>query len=404
MERFTAVETARVVSHLPNFFRKAMTQLMQEELHQELSKLEQVDIDQVLPNPDPLKLNNVLVTGVTGALGIYIVRELLTHSKAEIYCLVRAGTPQEAKERIAANFACYNLACTEQEWTRLHPVIGDLHQEQFGLTMSDYGHLADVIDTIIHCAANTSFVVRYEVSYKTNVFGTGELLRFAIRQRIKAFHHVASCGARVLAYYEPGDKDLGLFTGYSQSKYVSEKMVHFMLERGLPGTIYEIGYLSLDYDRFNPTDSFESFLQLCIELKLVPEIDADFDYTPIASVAREMVQTAQQQNFQQHKLNLHHAFPLPWSAIVASVCAVKPDVKPMPFLEFFPIFQEFMRLYRAKRIYAMKKVISKDFPLQLNAMFRGVPSDFSPANSPQKYDFERLTSILSHVQHTYEWQ
>ena len=404
MERFTAVETARVVSHLPNFFRKAMTQLIQEELHKELNTWEQVDIDQVLPNPDPLKLNYVLFTGVTGALGIYIVRELLTHTNAEIYCLVRAEAPQEAKERIAANFACYNLACTEQEWTRLHFVIGDLHQEQFGLTMSDYGHLADVIDTIIHCAANTSFVVRYEVSYKTNVFGTGELLRFAIRQRIKAFHHVSSCGVGVLAYYEHGDKDLGLFNGYSQSKYVSEKMVHFMLVRGLPGTIYEIGYLSLDYDRFNPTDSFESFLQLCIELKLVPEIDADFDYTPITSVAREMVQTALQQNFQQHKLNLHHPVPLPWSRIVASVCAVKPDVKPMPFLEFFPIFQEFMRLYRGKRIYAMKKVISKDFPLQLNAMFRGVPSDFSPANSPQKYDFERLTSIFSHVQHTYEWQ
>ena len=381
-----------------------MTQLMQEELHNELSTLEQVDIDQVLPNPNPLKLNYVLVTGVTGALGIYIVRELLTHTNAEIYCLVRAEAPQEAKERIAANFACYNLACTEQEWTRLHFVIGDLHQEQFGLTMSDYGHLADVIDTIIHCAANTSFVVRYEVSYKTNVFGTGELLRFAIRQRIKAFHHVSSCGVRVLAYYEPGDKDLGLFNGYSQSKYVSEKMVHFMLDRGLPGTIYEIGYLSLDYDRFNPTDSFESFLQLCMELKLVPEIDADFDYTPITSVAREMVQTAQKPNFQQHKLSLHHAVPLPWSTIVAALCAVKPDVKPMPFVEFFPIFQEFMKLYRGKRIYAMKKVISKDFPLQLNAMFRGLPSDFSPANSPQKYDLERLISIFSHVQHTYEWQ
>jgi len=381
-----------------------MTQLMQEELQKELSTLEQVDINQVLQNPDPLKLNCVLVTGVTGALGIHIVRELLTHTNAEIYCLVRAETPQQAKERIAANFAYYNLACTEQEWTRLHPVIGDLHQEQFGLTMSNYSHLADVIDTIIHCAANTSFVVRYEVSYKTNVFGTGELLRFAIRQRIKAFHHVSTCGVRVLTYYEPGDKDLGMFNGYSQSKYVSEKMVHFMLDRGLPGTIYQIGYLFLDYDRFNPTNSVESFLKICMELKLVPVIDADFDYTPITSVAREMVETAQQPNFQQHKLNLHHPVPLPWSRIVASLCAVKPDVKPMPFLEFFPIFQEFMKLYRGKRIYAMKKVISKDFPLQLNAMFRGVPSDFSPANSPQKYDFERLTSIFSRVQHTYEWQ
>jgi hypothetical protein len=117
-----------------------------------------------------------------------------------------------------------------------------------------------------------------------------------------------------------------------------------------------------------------------------------------------MVETALQPNFQQHKLNLHHPVPLPWSRIVASVCAVKPDVKPMPFREFLPIFQEFMKLYRGKRIYAMKKVMSKDFPLQLNAMFRGVPSDFSPANSPQKYDFERLTSIFSRVQHTYEWQ
>lgn len=54
MKKCTAVETARVVSHLPNFFRKAMTQLMQEEVHKELSTLEQVDINQVLPNPDPL--------------------------------------------------------------------------------------------------------------------------------------------------------------------------------------------------------------------------------------------------------------------------------------------------------------------------------------------------------------
>lgn len=379
-------------------------QMMQGELDKELNALEQVRIDQVIPNPGVLALDYVLVTGVTGALGVYIVRELLTHTNAEIYCLVRAETPQQARERIAANFAWYNLACTQQEWTRLHPVLGDLHQEQLGFTVSDYNHFADVIDAVIHCAANTSFVVPYEVSYKTNVFGTGELLRFTVRRRIKAFHHISSCGVRVLAHYEPGDRDLGLFNGYSQSKYVSEKMVHFMLDRGLPGAIYEIGYLYSDYDHFDPTDSFESFLQLCMELKLVPEFDADLDYAPITSVAREMVETAVQQDFQQCKLNLHHPVPLHWSEVVASVCAVKPDVKPMPFPEFFPIFQEFMRSYRGKRVYAMRKVISKDFPLQLNAMFRGVPSDFSPANFPAKYDFERLTSIFAQVRHTYEWQ
>lgn len=390
------------INHNASLLEGAMDYTVQADLDQKLRTLEQIAI--TLPQIDSAarNLSHVLVTGATGLLGSYIVQDLLLHTDATIHCLVRAETAEQGLARIAKNFSLYHLTREERSWQRLKVVPGDLQAERLGLTLNSYHELADTIDTIFHCAANTSFVAAYNVSRKTNVCGTCELLQFAATQRLKEFHYVSSCSVRVPSYYRPTDTDIGLFNGYSQSKYVSERLVNFMFDQGLPGVQYNIGYLYATED-LNATSAFESLIRLFMELKLVPEMDAYFDYTPVWDVSKAMVNTALERDFRQRTQTLHHPVALHWREIVTALQLADSSVQAMPFATFFPIYQEFMKRYRGTRVYAMKKVLSRDFPSHLNAMFKGIVSDFSPANCPPTFNLSDLAFAFSRVKSTYEW-
>ncbi|HEY1015785.1 MAG TPA: amino acid adenylation domain-containing protein, partial [Herpetosiphonaceae bacterium] len=51
-----------------------------------------------------------LLTGATGFLGAYLLVELLAQTDAAVHCLVRADSPEAARERIMQNLARYGLA------------------------------------------------------------------------------------------------------------------------------------------------------------------------------------------------------------------------------------------------------------------------------------------------------
>jgi hypothetical protein len=53
--------------------------------------------------PDWQNPKHILLTGTTGFLGIYLLRELLRTTDATVHCLVRAGDGDQAMERIRAN-------------------------------------------------------------------------------------------------------------------------------------------------------------------------------------------------------------------------------------------------------------------------------------------------------------
>lgn len=379
-----------------------MNYTVQEDLEEKLSVLQLLNMALPLARATELKLAHVLVTGATGLLGIYIVQELLLHTDAIIYCLVRSETPEQGLARIVENLALYRLSGETLAARRIIPVMGNLQVDQLGMEPDAYDQLARTVDTIVHCAANTSFVASYEVSRRTNVCGTYELLRFAAAVQLKDFHYISSCSVRIPAYYQAADADIGLFNGYSKSKYVSEQLVKCMFDRGLPGVQYTIGYLYTPED-LGASSSFESFIRLCMELKLVPKMDTYFDYTPIEYASGAIADIAVQREFQHRDRSLHHPVALCWDDIVAAVQLVEPEVEALPFTTFFPIFQTFMKRYRGMRIYAMKRIISKNFPLQLNAMFKEVASDFPSNYCPPTYSVSDLASIFKHMKETFVW-
>jgi amino acid adenylation domain-containing protein/thioester reductase-like protein len=197
----------------------------------------------------------VLLTGATGFLGSHLLCELLqTPSLRTIYCVVRATDDDLALLRINQTFIRFKLPTCDM--TRLVVYAGDITEPHLGLYCDCYQQLAKQVDTIIHAAADISYIRPYSEALKPNIKGTRSLLDFAALHRIKAFHYVSS-----LAVYGATATLLGLDivdeehdireslpilffeNGYTKAKWVAESMVKNAQTQGLPVSIYRPGFI-----------------------------------------------------------------------------------------------------------------------------------------------------------------
>jgi len=87
----------------------------------------------------------VLLTGATGFLGAYLLRDLLEATSAEIWCLVR-GTESEAYRRVTTNLERYGLK--PQLDGRIQAICGDLTLPTLGLSAAHYQELSEAVDAI----------------------------------------------------------------------------------------------------------------------------------------------------------------------------------------------------------------------------------------------------------------
>ncbi|KYP13776.1 NAD-dependent epimerase/dehydratase family protein [Flavihumibacter sp. CACIAM 22H1] len=177
----------------------------------------------ILSEASPTK-TTVLVTGATGFLGAYIVKELIQKGYA-----VRA-----LKRKTAALPFFIEQAILEQvEW-----VEGDV---------LDLGLLEDAltdIELVIHAAAIVSFHKRDRSRmYATNIQGTANLVNFSIELGVRRLVHVSSVAA--LGRTANGEEvteekkwtDSRLNTHYAYSKHKAEMEVWRGMAEGLEGVI-----------------------------------------------------------------------------------------------------------------------------------------------------------------------
>ena len=95
---------------------------------------------------DTSKTINVFVTGGTGFLGSFIIRDILTsrpNQSFKIYAHVRASSKEAGLERLRKAGLTYGI--WQDEWSKnIEVVLGDLSKPQFGLDDTDsvsYTHL-----------------------------------------------------------------------------------------------------------------------------------------------------------------------------------------------------------------------------------------------------------------------
>lgn len=169
-----------------------------------------------------------LLTGSTGLVGRYLVRELL-ESGHNLAVVVRASKLETATERFDGVMRYWEA---ELGYALPRPVVleGNLTSSGLGLSEEDRRWIADHCDVVIHVGASMVFREdQHNEPFRTNVGGMENMLQFCREVGLRRFHHVSTayiCGLRSGRILE-SDVDLGQELGnvYEQSKLRAEKLV-----------------------------------------------------------------------------------------------------------------------------------------------------------------------------------
>ena len=139
----------------------------------------------------------IFVTGSTGYLGGYLVAGLLQDSRDSLNLLVRAGSEQEARERL---WQSLQLHFEFREFfdylnSRVRIFRGDLTGERFGLPDDDYYALVDTTDSIIHSAASLNRKSEKQC-LNVNLRGSLEVIQLARRVQnrkgLRRYSHIST--------------------------------------------------------------------------------------------------------------------------------------------------------------------------------------------------------------------
>jgi amino acid adenylation domain-containing protein/thioester reductase-like protein len=242
------------------------------------------------PPPDWKRPREILLTGSTGFLGLYLLRELLTATTARVHCLVRAGTAADARRRIeqAAERYCIDSLPTD----RIVPLPGDLADPNLGLDPGTFSELARTIDVIHHAGATVNFVYPYQDLRGANVTGTRELIRLAGLYRGIPIHYVSTttvlAGFGAMGVHEvTEDTPLAyadhLCMGYIETKFVAEELLRNASRAGLPVAIYR----PLDIVGDQRTGTWNTATEMCALIRFMtdkgvaPDIDLPLDFVPV---------------------------------------------------------------------------------------------------------------------------
>lgn len=218
-------------------------------------------------------LQGILLTGATGLLGRYLLRDLLA-SGHRVGVLVREGRQSTASERLDELLA-FDSETLGRRLPRPVLLHGDLVAPHLGLGTAERQWLAREANAVIHSAAQVLYrSTPNGEPWQTNVNGTRRLLELCRSVGVDEVHHLSTafvCGDRRGTVYED-ELDCGGGSGnaYERSKFAGEQMVRGF--DGIRATIYRPSVVVGDY-RTGYTSTyhhFYRFLELAVRLSSGP--------------------------------------------------------------------------------------------------------------------------------------
>ncbi|POW10277.1 hypothetical protein PSTT_06123, partial [Puccinia striiformis] len=271
----------------------------------------------------------VLLTGATGFLGVFILRELLNHSDTigTVICHLRAKTKEAGLIRLRES--CQSRGFWKEEWLSenlVEVVLGDLESRQLA-----WNDLSARVDIVIHNGALVHWVYPYSKLRTANVMATLTLMDLVATGKPKALTFVSSTAVLEKDHYvnlsdaliQQGEKGIpesddleasasGLTTGYAQTKWVSERLVSEAGRRGMRVESFDqhmyLGILLLVL--VTPDDFLWRLVKGCIQIGSIPDIHNTINMLPVNHVATCTVLASFED---QEPLKVYHltARPLP---------------------------------------------------------------------------------------------
>ncbi|MFF1631808.1 thioester reductase domain-containing protein, partial [Streptomyces sp. NPDC058272] len=248
------------------------------------------DLDQILADlaladrlpwtglPEPLPPRRILLTGATGFLGSHMLLDLLRHSDAHVYCLVRAADAAPAVARLGAALKSYALPWSSEVRRRVTVLPGDIRRPRLGLSEELWHTLAHELDSVVGVAAAVDFLRGYQSLRQSNVIGSLTLAELAATGRPKPLHHISS----IAVFNEVGITAMGeddplahadrLVAGYDQTKWAAEVALRRARDHGLIVTAMRPGGIGghTKTGAYNPQDLSSGLISAFGRFRTVP--------------------------------------------------------------------------------------------------------------------------------------
>ncbi|ERT07289.1 thioester reductase domain protein [Lyngbya aestuarii BL J] len=288
------------------------------DLKSEVNQYPTISVENILGKSSG-NLSNIFLTGGTGFLGSFLLDELLQKTHSQIYCLVRASSQDLGQQKIQKKLELYGLWQPEFN-RRIIPVLGDLSHPLLGLSEKQFERLANEIDAIYHSGASLNYVYPYEKLKPINVDGTYEVLKLASTTKVKSVHYMSSIAVfesdlyREMVITESDDlMNVGqMYLGYSQSKWVAEKLVLSARERGLPVAVYRLPFISGHSltGVWNTDDIICRMIKGCITMKTMPDLDYVLNTSPVDYISQAIVSLSRKEMSLGSIFHLNNPYPI----------------------------------------------------------------------------------------------
>ena len=268
-----------------------------EDLDQILADLALADRLPFTASPEPLAPRRILLTGATGFLGSHMLLDLLRHSDAHVYCLVRAADQDAALIRLGEALKSYALPWSSEVRRRITVLPGDIRRPHLGLPDDVWHTLTHELDSVVGVAAAVDFLRGYHSLRSSNVLGALTLAELAATGRPKPLHHISS----IAVFNEVGITSMGeddplahvdrLIAGYDQTKWAAEVALRRARDHGLVVTAMRPGGIGghTRTGAYNPQDLSSGLISAFGRFRTVPAFRylnaAPVDWVSRAAVA-----------------------------------------------------------------------------------------------------------------------
>ena len=205
-------------------------------------------------------VREVLLTGATGFVGRFVLRDLLRHNAdLVVHCLVRCSDGDHGLQRLRTALEEAEI-WDEAFTTRIRIVAGDIREARFGLSRAAFDEMGQRVDAVHHFAADVHLSAPYLAVRKTNVFSMRNVLELCLHTRRKHLFHASTMGIFPQYFCDFANEFAGsaighqaqpdlahlkrmfplALAGYPWSKLVAEQSVLFACRAGLPAAVLRL--------------------------------------------------------------------------------------------------------------------------------------------------------------------
>ena len=257
------------------------------------------DITRVGASRPPAATGRTLLTGATGFLGAYLLRDLIGASGEAVECLVRAQDERAGRARIRAALERYGIWDEGYE-PLIIPVLGDLAAPGLGLDADGWQALRRRVGTVFHNGAHVNFARSYGELRAPNLHGTGNLLRLIAESDSPGMHYVSTTGVyapsahlpRTITEATPVGPPEELVDAYSLTKWAAEEVIGIARGRDIPVAVYRPGRIAGD-SRTGACQELDLVWQImkgCVQARVVPDDNAEStNWIPVDRVSAAIV-------------------------------------------------------------------------------------------------------------------